>query len=303
MGLPTAGIEFVLDGWRGLAVAPPSADAIATAAEATADAFRPFSAPHAWAVAVFLALLGGAVTVGRLLRRRSPTALRRAEMGVGWFALIFWSYMNFWYLRPSNFDPSVSLPLHLCDLALALVPLVLLLRWRPARALLYYWGLGFSSQAFLTPTLGTGPSTVPFWLFWISHGLIVGVALYDLAVSRFRPSWSDWRLALIIASIWFFGTLLLINVPFNFNYGFSGRSDTSNPTVIDLLGPWPLRVVPLYLIGVVAMVVLTVPWVIVRRLESRRQSQPPDAASTTSASSDESPAVRSHETHLPAPGR
>jgi lipopolysaccharide transport system permease protein len=37
--------------------------------------------------------------------------------------------------------------------------------------------------------------------------------------------------------------MFTINVTFGLNYGYLGRSDPGQPTILDLLGPWPLRVV------------------------------------------------------------
>src|SRR5205085_885108 len=56
-------------------------------------------------------------------------------------------------LLPWMWNVSYSLPLQLCDLAWITAVYALWTRRRWAHALLYYWGLTLSSQAFITPEL------------------------------------------------------------------------------------------------------------------------------------------------------
>jgi hypothetical protein len=51
---------------------------------------------------------------------------------------------------PGHLRWDKSLPLHICDLTRLLVPVALWTNHRAARAMLYFWGLGLSSQAFIT---------------------------------------------------------------------------------------------------------------------------------------------------------
>jgi uncharacterized membrane protein YwaF len=55
-----------------------------------------------------------------------------------------------------------------------------------------------------------------------------------------------------------------IDAVFGFNYGYLGPRNPSQPTLIDVLGPWPGRVG--WMAGLAAMVMglLLVPWSVVR---------------------------------------
>ncbi|MDX1385881.1 MAG: TIGR02206 family membrane protein, partial [Thermoanaerobaculia bacterium] len=84
--------------------------------------------------------------------------------------------------HPRNFDARYSLPLHLCDVAILVAGVALWTRNRLARTLTYFWTLGLSTQAFLTPVVAAGPAHLEYWFFWILHVQVVGAAVYDLVV-------------------------------------------------------------------------------------------------------------------------
>ncbi len=85
------------------------------------------------------------------------------------WALVYW-------LQPAHYDITKSLPLHMCDIAGLLAPLLFLTHWRPIRSMMYFWGIGLSTQAFITPTLLEGIGEQRYWLFWLNHLAIVGSA-------------------------------------------------------------------------------------------------------------------------------
>jgi uncharacterized membrane protein YwaF len=58
-----------------------------------------------------------------------------------------------------------------------------------------------------------------------------------------------------------------INAATGYNYGYIGNAKPSQPSLIDYLGPWPERVLVMALLGTLAMVVLQLPWALVRTRE------------------------------------
>ncbi len=202
--------------------------------------FRLFSPTHA---AVVLALLLGTAALV-ILRRRwadDPRA-RRLDRALAVAAGTLYLASNGWQLLPGNFSPGGALPLHVCDVTLLAVPFALWNDWRPARALLYFWGIGLSTQGFVTPDLQNGPATAGFWFFFLSHAAVVGGAAYDVIGRGYRPTWRDCRLA-IFTGFAYLALVLAVDLTWDFNYGYVGRSTPGQPTLIDALGPWPGRVV------------------------------------------------------------
>jgi uncharacterized membrane protein YwaF len=54
--------------------------------------------------------------------------------------------------------------------------------------------------------------------------------------------------------------MLAVNVPLGVNYGYVGRAEPEHPTVIQSLGPWPLRLVWMALIVEAVFVAMWAIW-------------------------------------------
>ena len=134
--------------------------------------------------------------------------------------------------------------------------------------IVYYFGLGLSTQGFITPDLREGPAHWPFWSFWMLHFLVVGTAIYDLAARGLRPAWRDLRFAMTV-SILYVVILMPIDFRLGWNYGYVGPSKPEQPSLIDVLGPWPWRVAVMVGMGFVVFTMMTVPWEIVRKRSHR----------------------------------
>ncbi len=148
-------------------------------------------------------------------------------------------------------DLHESLPLHFCDIAALIGPLALLEGNRRRRTLwrnlLFFWGFALTTQGLVTPTVDHGPTHPRFYLFWLNHGSVVGIALYDTVVRGYRPTWHDLGVALSV-TYGYAAALIPLNLALGVNYGFTGPSTPSVSTVIDALGPWPLRLLWMALI-------------------------------------------------------
>lgn len=164
-----------------------------------------------------------------------------------------------WNLLPARFALERSLPLQICDLAAACSALALLLERRWLLAIAYFWGLALSLQGLVQPDLAHGPATLAFWLFWLHHALIVGVAVYVVAVRGYRPSAADLRLA-IAAGVAYVAVVLPVDLWLDANYGYLGRGRPAQRTLLDYLGPWPWRVGAMVALGAAVMTLLWLPW-------------------------------------------
>lgn len=230
-----------------------------------ADSARPLDAPAPWSVShlgvlaftgISLALL---VRLGRRGTRGEQPATARDALGraLGWLGLgiVACSWAYWLVLRP--FDLQRTLPMHWCDIAGVLAPLALITGWRPLRAAGFYWSLAFTTQAFFAPVVDEPPTTVRWWLYWLSHWAILACATYDFWARGYRPRWRDCGLALLCCYVY-----LVVVLPFvlitGTNYGYIGRSKPGVPSPIDFLGVWPWRAVWMVALGHVAFVALTV---------------------------------------------
>jgi uncharacterized membrane protein YwaF len=121
--------------------------------------------------------------------------------------------------------------------------------------------------AFVIPVLESGPGSPEFWLFWLSHWVIVGGALYLVLVDRFRPSWRDLVFSITVMLLYGIITVFL-NAAWGSNYMYTG--DHPMPTPGDLDVAWPMPRLPVF--GVAAallMVAAHLPSLLLPRTDRR----------------------------------
>ncbi|MEL6795811.1 MAG: TIGR02206 family membrane protein [Planctomycetota bacterium] len=225
------------------------------------ETFSAFSIMHAVVVSAF-----SVATVLVIVPSRKLTAAgrnrRRFQLGIA-ILLVQVVYQAYWLGFQA--DSGEALPLHLCDVAGAVTVAAFLIPIRFFRALLYYWGLGLSSLAFLIPVLERGPVSPEFWLFWLSHWVIVGGAIYLVAVDSFRPRWRD--LATAVAVMLAYGLLTVpLNVRWGSNYMYTGDHPMPTPGDLDIAWPMP-RLVVFGIAAALLMLAVHLPWVGSRRSE------------------------------------
>lgn len=218
---------------------------------------------HLLTVLVFALTIVAMCGLGR--RWRGTVTGRRYEILLSLGAWILWFGYQAYDIATKGFSASHALPLQLSDVTAAVAGLVFIWPNRQLQSLAYFLGLALGSQAVFTPDLTTGPATVSFWAFWLYHLFVVGAGIYVVAVHRFRPTWRDLRFALLFG-LCFVAVVFTIDAVFDLNYGYLGRPNPSRPTVIDYLGPWPLRVVFMVLLGAAAMTLLMIPWLVARSI-------------------------------------
>lgn len=263
------------------------------------DEFASFSLFHAVTVAAFVAIMFAGCWVGKKLGVNSRQEMR-LRTGLGIVIILFQTYSNIWWLMPARTAEHGllnSFPLQLCDLAAYTAALALITRWRIFRTLLYFWGIGLSTQAFLTPVVPVGPAHMHYWLFWIGHTFIVGAAMYDLVVCGYRPKLPDFRNALAIT--FGYGALVfLLNIALGTNYAYIGNAAAARPTVVDKLGPWPFRAFVVGALVFIDYLILYLIWPVVHRLNPAASRGP-----TTRASVQPPPALEAEDQRQSAPAR
>ena len=220
--------------------------------------FEPFSAVHV-AVVMLTAAVGTLIIWAGRRWRDTPRG-RRLDLWLAGAALLIWLVCNGAWLLPHKRSLASSIPIHVSDVIGLSLPLALVWGWRWIRAIVYFWGFALTTQAYITPDLADGPATAPFWMFWLAHMVILAGALYDVAVRGFRPIWRDYGVALL-ALVCYAAIVLPINVLLDVNYGYVGRATPDQPTLLDHLGPWPRRLLPMGALAVIALALPMLPWV------------------------------------------
>ncbi len=222
------------------------------------DVFVPYSRTHLVTVGVCVLIMAGLALLGRGLSQSRETRLRQA---LGVFGLVYWLVYNVWW-NWNGVDLAGGLPLQICDVNGVIAPLVLLTQHRWLRATLYYWAFALSTQAFIQPALQVGPGNTIFYWFWAQHTIILAYAVYDLAVLRFRPQWSDLRRCYAVSAV-YLAVVVPLNAALGADYGFVGDVPAEQvPPFVAGLGAWPARAVILVLLCVIACAIVQLPWVL-----------------------------------------
>ncbi len=230
------------------------------------DPFRPFSLTHICTLLCIAVIIVLAVHHGRKQNDQSqPTDFERA---LAFINLVVWTAAHSYWQMPARFDPVTTLPLQMCHITSLIASAVLLTRHNTLRAILYFWVFALCTQAMITPSLVDPPTSPVFWSFWFLHGFVMLTAIYDLTVRAFRPTWRDYGIA-CAASAAYVAVVLPIDLALGANYGFLGKSNALHPSIIDLLGPWPQRLLIIVPLAALAMWVVMLPWVVARRLSHK----------------------------------
>jgi len=219
--------------------------------------FETFSALHGATIVLLAALWYSLISIGVRVRASAYELPWRRGMAIA--TLLAWLLANGAQLLPGHFIAAENLPLQLCDITGLLVPFALWSRHRVLLAALYFWGVGFGTQAILTPDLRHGPAHMDYWTFWIPHANVTGAAAYGLIVQRFRPRWRDCGQTYGL-SLLYLALILPFDLLTGFNYGYVGPATPSQPTLVDFLGPWPWRVLWMMALAAGAFVLMQLPW-------------------------------------------
>ena len=220
--------------------------------------FAQFSTVH-FITLLFCAVVTIAFTLAGRRVRQDPVRSEALRVIVvlgcigSWLLTVAHGFVN----RP--IDWSVALPLQFCNLANLIGAVAVWRKTRFCQALLYYWAFILCIWAFLTPALDSGPLLPGFWVFWVYHVFILVSVFWVLLVDDFRPRWKDLGTS-VFATLAFMGALAVINLSTGWNYGFVGRGMPGNPTPIDFLGPFPIRLLYMALIGTALFTIITLPW-------------------------------------------
>lgn len=223
--------------------------------------FRPFSLSHLLAVTAVLVLIA-LIVVFRLPIRGgvADPILRWTMAGI---LILNEAGLGIWRARHGMWSIRESLPLHLCGVSVILVAIMLPVKSFPIFELTYFWAVGGALQGLITPDVEG--YDFPHWRFlttFISHGLIVVANLYMIVVLGMRPTFVSLLKSIIVLNI--YGVLALgFNALTGSNYGFLCRKP-EQPTVYDVLGPWPWYLLSLEALALAISFLVFVPFLIFR---------------------------------------
>ena len=206
----------------------------------------------ALAVAFLFPLAAGHFARGHPARDRAVRWLLAALLLGEWIAF-YLVFLGRGWLNVNN-----GLPLNLCDWAEAALIVALLSKNQFAYELGYFWGLGGSLQALLTPDLAYDFPDVRFLIFMADHAGIIASLLYLTVGTKLRPVPASLP-RVIGASL----VYPLVTGTFDYvlgaNYGYL-HDKGGHVSLLTLLAPWPWYIGELVLIGFLSIAIYYAPF-------------------------------------------
>ena len=231
------------------------------------NSFALFSPPHIVAIAItFVAPFALAAAA-----RRSPRSdkITRATIAL----LLAFNFIGYG-IRASvsgSITWQQALPFQLCDWTMIAV---IIACWNGGRPrwleVIYFWAIGGSLQAVLTPNLQFAFPDYRFLTFFIDHCCIVIGTAYLMLTRRFRPGvgsvWRTW-----LWSIAYLFVTLAVDHITDVNYGFLLHKPEAFSILSYLSDSRPIYIFQLNLLALVFFAFLYLPFAIVGLLSYRAQ--------------------------------
>ena len=201
-------------------------------------AFRPFGGSHLIAlltiagVSLGFALWGRSLPLDRARRVGRWLALALVVYRTAYIPVVAWLYG----------DPVRELlPLHVCGMLYYVCALALWKGHQLAYDIAYFWGMGGTLQALLTPEMQMAFPHPTFLSHFGGHGALMVAIVYLTLALGMRPFPGSIARALI-ATVAYAVVLLPLNLLLGTNYMYLVEKPAA-ASLLDLLGPWPWYIV------------------------------------------------------------
>jgi len=154
-----------------------------------------------------------------------------------------------------------TLPLQLCDWAMFVIIVALWTGNRRWLEIAYFWGIGGTLQALITPNLRFGFPDLRFISFFVAHsGIIIGI-VFLMLVYRFRPR----PIAILHTFLWtelYFVVAFTVDLLTGENYGFLLHKPEA-ASLLSFLSDWrPLYLIEFHLLAFAFFALLYAPFAI-----------------------------------------
>ena len=157
-----------------------------------------------------------------------------------------------------TWSAAASLPVQLCDVAGFVAAAALLWRQLVLVEVAYFWGLGGTLQAVLTPDLKDHFPSFPYLQFYVTHDLVILAALFLVFGLALQPRRGAVR-RIFVLTVAFAIVVGLIDVATGGNYMYLRQVPVSG-SLLDLMGPWPWYIAAGAVLTLVVLAILDAPF-------------------------------------------
>jgi hypothetical integral membrane protein (TIGR02206 family) len=153
---------------------------------------------------------------------------------------------------------AASLPVQLCDVGGFVAAVALIWRQMLLVEVAYFWGLGGTLQALLTPDLRDSFPSFPYLQFYVTHDLVIVAALLLVVGLGLQPRPGAVR-RIFVLTVAFAGVVGAIDLATGGNYMYL-RQVPAGGSLLSLMGPWPWYILAGAALTLVVLVVLDLPF-------------------------------------------
>lgn len=232
-----------------------------------ARAFQPFGLAHL--VVIFLTVALPFVLALAVHRSKSQFLERSIAFSISGLLLI--NYVAYLIVARHFGDTAwtKTLPLQLCDWAMFVI---IVAPWTGNRCWLeiaYFWGIGGTLQAIITPNLPFGFPDLRFISFFVAHsGIIIGI-VFLMLIYRFRPRASGILRTFAWTEVYFV-VAFTVDLLTGENYGFLLHKPVAASLLSILSDYRPLYIFQMHLLALFFFVVLYSPFALYDLIRNAR---------------------------------
>jgi len=222
-----------------------------------APEFHPYGLPHLTVIFLTIVL---PFALAAVVRRTRSTKLEKVIIGI-LSAVLILNYVVFLVFIRSHgvVDWRQMLPMQMCDWGMVVVIVAMWTGSQRWFEVAYFWGIGGTLQAVLTPDLRYGFPDWRFISFFISHsGIIVGV-IFLMLTRQYRP----YPMSIVRVWLWsefYFVVTLAVDKLTGFNYGFLLHKPEAFSILSFLSDSWPLYLLQMHVVALLFFLVLYAPF-------------------------------------------
>ncbi len=222
--------------------------------------FQPYGLPHLTVIALTIVL---PFALAAIARRTRSQRLENIIIGVLSVVLVLNYVVYLIFIRSRGaVDWRQMLPMQMCDWGMVVVIVAMLTGNQRWFEVAYFWGIGGTLQAVLTPNLRFGFPDWRFISFFTSHcSIIVGV-VFLMLTRRYRP----YPMSIVRVWLWsefYFVVTLIADELTGFNYGFLLYKPEAFSILSFLSDSRPLYLLQMHGVALLFFLVLYAPFAVV----------------------------------------
>jgi hypothetical integral membrane protein (TIGR02206 family) len=161
-------------------------------------------------------------------------------------------------LANHSWSVAFSLPVQLCDVGGFVAAAALLWRQALLVEIAYFWGLGGTVQALLTPDLRDHFPSFPYLQFYATHDLVVLAALFLVIGLGLQPRAGAVR-RIFLLTLAFGAAVGLIDLLTGGNYLYL-RQVPAQGSLLNVMGAWPWYIVVGAVLTLIVLAILDAPF-------------------------------------------